>query len=145
MLYTCGAKRSKLQVAIKVIQKNRLDEKTLKMVSREISIMKLLNHPNVIRLYEVIDSEIFLFLVMEYAAGGEVRLPSYPVLGTLARGSLRILTTSPSSDHFAGLEVHFFRRHDPLLTYKDLTLTTISSSFDSQLRRLWTLSSPTAS
>ena len=62
------------QVAIKVIQKNRLDEKTLKMVSREISIMKLLNHPNVIRLYEVIDSEIFLFLVMEYAAGGEVRL-----------------------------------------------------------------------
>lgn len=60
------------KVAIKVIQKNRLDEKTLKMVSREISIMKLLNHPNVIRLYEVIDSEIFLFLVMEYAAGGEV-------------------------------------------------------------------------
>jgi hypothetical protein len=42
------------------------------MVSREISIMKLLNHPNVIRLYEVIDSEIFLFLVMEYAAGGEI-------------------------------------------------------------------------
>lgn len=35
--------------------------------------MKLLNHPNVIRLYEVIDTEIFLFLVMEYAAGGEVR------------------------------------------------------------------------
>jgi len=60
------------RVAIKVIQKNRLDEKTLKMVSREISIMKLLNHPNVIRLYEVIDSEIFLFLVMEYAAGGEI-------------------------------------------------------------------------
>lgn len=37
--------------------------------------MKLLNHPNVIRLYEVIDSEIFLFLVMEYAAGGEVCVP----------------------------------------------------------------------
>ena len=68
------------------------------MVSREISIMKLLNHPNVIRLYEVIDSEIFLFLVMEYAAGGEVRscfrtfrcythamLPQYANLGTTPR------------------------------------------------------------
>lgn len=44
------------------------------MVSREVSIMKLLHHPNVIKLYEVIDTELFLFLVMEYAAGGEVCL-----------------------------------------------------------------------
>lgn len=42
------------------------------MVYREISIMKLLRHPNIIRLYEVVDTEKVLFLIMEYASGGEV-------------------------------------------------------------------------
>ena len=42
------------------------------MVYREISIMKLLHHPNIIRLYEVVDTEKVLFLIMEYASGGEV-------------------------------------------------------------------------
>lgn len=44
------------------------------MVYREVGIMKLLSHPHIIRLFEVIDTEKYLFLVMEYAAGGEVRL-----------------------------------------------------------------------
>jgi serine/threonine protein kinase len=60
-------------VAIKIISKNKLDAKTLKMVYREVSIMKLLNHPHIIRLYEVIETATHLFLVMEYASGGEVR------------------------------------------------------------------------
>lgn len=32
--------------------------------------MKTLNHPNIIKLYEVIDTEKTLFLVLEYASGG---------------------------------------------------------------------------
>lgn len=39
---------------------------------REMRILKTLNHPNIVRLYEVIDTEKELYLVMEYAAGGEV-------------------------------------------------------------------------
>ena len=39
---------------------------------REMRILKTLNHPNIVRLYEVIDTEKELFLIMEYASGGEV-------------------------------------------------------------------------
>ncbi|KAG9275272.1 MAP/microtubule affinity-regulating kinase 3 isoform X2 [Astyanax mexicanus] len=39
---------------------------------REVRIMKILNHPNIVKLFEVIETEKTLFLVMEYASGGEV-------------------------------------------------------------------------
>ncbi|XP_043536605.1 MAP/microtubule affinity-regulating kinase 4-like [Chiloscyllium plagiosum] len=39
---------------------------------REVRIMKCLNHPNIVKLFEVIETEKTLYLIMEYASGGEV-------------------------------------------------------------------------
>uniref|UniRef100_A0A6Q2YYM1 non-specific serine/threonine protein kinase n=1 Tax=Esox lucius TaxID=8010 RepID=A0A6Q2YYM1_ESOLU len=39
---------------------------------REVRIMKGLNHPNIVQLFEVIETEKTLYLIMEYASGGEV-------------------------------------------------------------------------
>lgn len=41
------------QVAIKIIDKTRLDASDLEKLNREVKIMKLLNHPHIIRLYQV--------------------------------------------------------------------------------------------
>ena len=47
-------------------------------VKREIAIMKKLIHPNVVRLYEVIDDDVgqYIFLALEYVPGGVVYEPA---------------------------------------------------------------------
>lgn len=60
-------------VAIKVIDK----EKVLKVgmmdqIKREISVMRLVRHPNVVQLYEVMASKTKIYFVMEYVKGGEL-------------------------------------------------------------------------
>ena len=60
------------KVAIKIIDKTKLDESTSKKLFREVRIMRLLNHKNIVKLYEVIDTPDELYLVMEYLSGGEI-------------------------------------------------------------------------
>ncbi|XP_066474524.1 serine/threonine-protein kinase NIM1 [Tiliqua scincoides] len=63
---------TKEKVAIKILDKTKLDQKTQRLLSREVSSMEKLHHPNVIRLYEVMETLSKLHLVMEYANGGEL-------------------------------------------------------------------------
>ncbi|XP_045904344.1 serine/threonine-protein kinase MARK1-like isoform X4 [Micropterus dolomieu] len=60
------------EVAIKIIDKTQLNPTSLQKLFREVSVMKTLNHPNIVKLFEVIETEKTLYLVMEYASGGEV-------------------------------------------------------------------------
>ena len=60
------------KVAVKIYDKTKLDGKTQRLLSREISSMEHLHHPNVIRLYEVIETLTKLHLIMEFANGGEL-------------------------------------------------------------------------
>ncbi|XP_049781427.1 serine/threonine-protein kinase NIM1 isoform X1 [Schistocerca cancellata] len=60
------------RVAIKILDKSKLDQKTRKMLAHEITTMEAIHHPNVIRLYEVVETYSRLHLVMEYAGGGEL-------------------------------------------------------------------------
>ncbi|CAN7999328.1 unnamed protein product [Ixodes hexagonus] len=60
------------EVAIKIIDKTQLNPSSLQKLFREVRIMKMLDHPNIVKLYQVIETEKTLYLVMEYASGGEV-------------------------------------------------------------------------
>ncbi|XP_016354699.1 serine/threonine-protein kinase MARK1-like isoform X2 [Sinocyclocheilus anshuiensis] len=60
------------EVAVKIIDKTQLNPTSLQKLFREVRIMKVLNHPNIVKLFEVIETEKTLYLIMEYASGGEV-------------------------------------------------------------------------
>lgn len=59
-------------MAIKIIDKTCLDDDNLAKTFREISILKLLHHPHITRLYEVMESKNSIYLVTEHAGGGEI-------------------------------------------------------------------------
>ncbi|XP_054801131.1 CBL-interacting serine/threonine-protein kinase 23-like [Prosopis cineraria] len=60
-------------VAIKILDKEKLlKHKMIGQIKREISTMKLIRHPNVIRLYEVMASKTKIYIVLEFVTGGEL-------------------------------------------------------------------------
>ncbi|KAF6733024.1 Serine/threonine-protein kinase NIM1 [Oryzias melastigma] len=60
------------KVALKILDRMRLDAQAQRLLSREINNMEVLQHPNIIRLYEVVESPSRLYLVLEYAGGGDL-------------------------------------------------------------------------
>jgi 5'-AMP-activated protein kinase catalytic alpha subunit len=61
------------KVAIKVLEKDKIiDVNDVDRVAREIKILKIVRHPVVVQLYEIVETKNELYLIMEYARGGEL-------------------------------------------------------------------------
>lgn len=61
------------KVAVKVLEKNKIFQmEDIERVRREILFLKKLNHPNVIKLLEILEDSSSIYMVMEYAGGGEL-------------------------------------------------------------------------
>ena len=61
------------KVAVKVIDKLQLDDRARRLLSNEVSCMEQLDHPNVLSLFEVIDTFHKMYIVTEYASGGDLQ------------------------------------------------------------------------
>ncbi|KAK5970619.1 Serine/threonine-protein kinase BRSK2 [Trichostrongylus colubriformis] len=60
------------KVAIKIVNKEKLSDSVLQKVEREIAIMKLIEHPHVLHLYDVYENKKYLYLLLEHVSGGEL-------------------------------------------------------------------------
>lgn len=60
------------KVAIKIVDRSRLDAKNLRMLSREVSTLESVQHPYILRLFEVVETLGRVHLVTEFIAGGEL-------------------------------------------------------------------------
>lgn len=63
-----------VQVAIKLIRRESLgaNPSRLPKIYREISILRDLSHPNIVRLHEMVETDRYIGIIMEYASGGEL-------------------------------------------------------------------------
>ncbi|KAH9322610.1 hypothetical protein KI387_017249, partial [Taxus chinensis] len=60
-------------VAMKVLEKGTiLRNRMVDQIKREISIMKIVRHPNIVRLHEVLASQTKIYIVLEFVTGGEL-------------------------------------------------------------------------
>ncbi|KAL3530961.1 hypothetical protein ACH5RR_010283 [Cinchona calisaya] len=60
-------------VAIKMIDKEKiLRVGLIDQIKREITVMRLVRHPNIVQLYEVMATKTKIYFIMEYAKGGEL-------------------------------------------------------------------------
>ena len=61
------------KVAVKILEKEKIkDNNDVQRIIREIKILKSVRHPSVIQLYEIIETNNQLYLIMEHAEGGEL-------------------------------------------------------------------------
>ncbi|CAH8865433.1 unnamed protein product [Trichobilharzia szidati] len=126
---------TKERVAIKVLDKSRMDASTRRLLSREISILESLHHPNIIRLYEVIETLTRLNLVMEYVAGGDLnrRIVKY---GKLSEPEGRIvfaqLIAAVNHLHERNIIHRDIKAENILFTYNFQNLQSTQSKIDTQ-------------
>lgn len=71
-------RRTREKFAVKVIKKQHTEVRSQTLIHREMSILRLVNHPNVARLYDLFDTKDKLYFVLEYLPGGAL----YEVLST---------------------------------------------------------------
>jgi len=66
------AKTGKL-VAVKILEKSRIrDQADMERIIREIKILKEIKHKNIVKLHEIVENNEKIYLIMEYASGGEL-------------------------------------------------------------------------
>ena len=65
-------KKTRKEVAIKIMSKKDMTTQDLELVRTEIEILKICQHPNIIQLYEVFENLDYFYIIMEYCKGGDL-------------------------------------------------------------------------
>ena len=72
-LVKCGInKETNKPVAIKIMAKKNMDKSDLELAKVEIDILKIGQHPNIIKLYDIYENENYIYIIMEYCSGGDL-------------------------------------------------------------------------
>ena len=65
-------KKSGKRVAIKILKKKKMDSEDFELYKREVEILKICQHPHIIRLLDVFENSEYIYIVMEHLNGGSL-------------------------------------------------------------------------
>ncbi|VDM64138.1 unnamed protein product [Angiostrongylus costaricensis] len=142
---------AKTKVAMKIVDLAALDEENLIRLEREVQILTRVNHPHIVKLYEIIRTESSVYIVTQYYSGGEL----FEVLigrGRTAEDEARRwfgqISSAVAYLHHKGI-VHRDLKAENILLDKNNNVKIIDFGFSnmqapSQLLRTWCGSPPYA-
>ena len=121
-------KPSNKKVAMKIYKKYKLsDPNRRKSVKREIKLMEKMNNQHIIKLYEVIDTQKYVILVMEYVAGGSLH-------GYLKAHSGRRLPEEEAKRVFKQVVEGIRYCHNRSITHRDIKLENLLLDEDKNIK-----------
>lgn len=126
-------------VAIKVIRKDQVKKQgMMEQIKREISVMRLVRHPNIVELKEVMATKTKIFFVMEYVRGGELfaKVAKGKLQEDLARKYFQQLISAVDFCHSRGVSHRDLKPENLLLDdHENLKISDFGlSSLPEQLR-----------
>ena len=68
----CTNKTTGKKFALKILCKKNMDLNDLDLVRTEIEILKICQHPNIIKLYETFENSEYFYIIMEYCSGSDL-------------------------------------------------------------------------
>ncbi len=68
----CINKKTNIKYALKILSKKDMDSSDLELVRAEIEILKICQHPNIIKLYDIFETPEYFYIIMEYCSGGDL-------------------------------------------------------------------------
>ncbi|KAI3403483.1 srk1 [Candida oxycetoniae] len=72
VVYKAVHKATGKEVAIKILRKFQMDQQQKQAVLKEVTIMRQLKNPYIVRFIEFIDSPVYYYIVQELVSGGEI-------------------------------------------------------------------------
>lgn len=71
-IYVCRHKESGEERAVKVCEKSKRNEDENARIDEEFALLKTMDHPNIIQIFEIFEDENHKYVVMDYCRGGEL-------------------------------------------------------------------------
>lgn len=116
-------KKTGERVAVKIVKKANTKPGDIELVKREIEILKLCQHPNLIRLLDVFENNEYIYLVMELLKGGDL-------FAYLEKRSFHL--TEPRACHLIhSVAAAIFYLHRYGIMHRDLKLDNLLMTDDS--------------
>ncbi|KAF1767253.1 hypothetical protein GCK72_007212 [Caenorhabditis remanei] len=116
---------TKEKVAIKIMDKAKMDQKAQKLLTREIQSMEKMNHPNIVKLFECVETLTRVHLVVEYASGGELYTYVHE------RGKLSEADAKPLFAQIVSAVAHMHSRN---LVHRDIKAENVMFSSPTQVK-----------
>ncbi|PVU95327.1 hypothetical protein BB561_001901 [Smittium simulii] len=137
--YLAREKKSSFVCAIKVMYKDELKENKIeKQLRREVEIQTHLRHPNIVRLYGYFHDEKRVYLILEYAAQGEM----YKILQSKGQ-----FTEPEAANYIAQMTNALAYLHKKHVIHRDIKPENLLLSADGKLKIAdfgWSVHAPTS-